>query len=235
MSIRSPCCTRRERGTLSAPERARNPLCPRASEEPSRDGSWDGKCADWGGPVCQPFLHLVQVSWLPHPRRMAASLPVHIRQTPDEPPRKAYSRLAGTHLGPPLLRVEVDIPVCSSVVEPRPATHAVVLPLPERPCIPLFGPFDGIVAKNHRRQEVKDLASEPPPRVENSVVAGPGKGVLPVRGDAVGDDALLLLGVRAWGRSDIHMWLRARSPVRLGGREAYQGDPIRQCSWQQQT
>jgi len=57
--------------------------------------------------------------------------------------------------------------------------------------VSLVSPGHDVVAQDHGGCPVEDLLAEPPPCVENSVVGGPGKGVLAVGADAVGDDAPL--------------------------------------------
>lgn len=58
--------------------------------------------------------------------------------------------------------------------------------------IPGFGPLQGEVGDGHHRTPSDKLAAGSPPRIEHGVVAGAGKGVLAVGGEAVADDALLL-------------------------------------------
>ena len=55
------------------------------------------------------------------------------------------------------------------------------------------GPVHGVVADDHGRDDVEDLAAETAEGVEDGVVEGAGEGLLAVGGQAVGDDAALLL------------------------------------------
>ena len=58
--------------------------------------------------------------------------------------------------------------------------------------IPLNSPVENVVAGNGGRSPVEDLAAETSPGVEDGVVESTGEGVLAVRGNTVGDDALLM-------------------------------------------
>lgn len=59
--------------------------------------------------------------------------------------------------------------------------------------VPLGSPAQQVVADDHGRNPVEDLALGAAEGVENGVVAGASEGVLAVGGDAVVDNALLLL------------------------------------------
>lgn len=61
---------------------------------------------------------------------------------------------------------------------------------------PVNSPVHGVVADDHRGNNVEDLTAEATEGVEDSVVTGTGEGVLSVCGNAVGDDTALLLA--AW-------------------------------------
>ena len=53
-------------------------------------------------------------------------------------------------------------------------------------------PVHDVVGGDQRRSEVEDLLAEAAPGVEDGIVGGAGEGVEAVRGDAVGDDPVLL-------------------------------------------
>lgn len=60
------------------------------------------------------------------------------------------------------------------------------------PFVPVGGPAHQVVAGNHGRQPVEDLALGAAEGVEDGVVDDAGRGVLSVGGEAVLDNALLL-------------------------------------------
>ena len=53
-------------------------------------------------------------------------------------------------------------------------------------------PIHDVVCGDERRRDVEYLSGEAPPCVEDGVVDRAGEGVLTVRADTVGNDALLL-------------------------------------------
>lgn len=70
------------------------------------------------------------------------------------------------------------------------------------PHSPLSGPVHDVVCRDEWRYNVEDLCAGSSPRVEDGSMGRAGEGVLSVRGEAVGHDALLGLGRSAWMVSD---------------------------------
>lgn len=76
-------------------------------------------------------------------------------------------------------------------------------PLFAVPHSPVNSPVHDVVCGDEWRHDVENLCAGPSPRVENGSVGCAGERVLSVRGEAVGDDALLALGCGAWMTSDL--------------------------------
>jgi hypothetical protein len=73
-------------------------------------------------------------------------------------------------------------------------------------------PLHEVVTGNHRRHDVENLRAEPAPSVEDRIVGGASKRVLTVGGDAIGDDAFLLLDLGSCDRISVSFASRSNNP-----------------------